>query len=79
MTSAAAPAPTASPWFRSPSFDFLLILGVPFLTWPIVYAANGEWGAFESPEQREHGLPGLQSSQSRQSHSALQKSLHLTT
>jgi len=45
MTSAAAPAPTASPWFRSPSFDFLLILGVPFLTWPIVYAANGEWGA----------------------------------
>ena len=41
MTTAAAP----SPWFRSPSFDFLLILGVPFLTWPLVTAANGTWGA----------------------------------
>ena len=45
MTTAAAPAPTTSPWFRSPSFDFLLILGVPFLTWPLVTAANGTWGA----------------------------------
>ncbi|MCK5943421.1 MAG: tetratricopeptide repeat protein [Planctomycetes bacterium] len=50
MTSATAPAPdraappTSSPWFRSPSFDFLLILGVPFLTWPLVMAANGAWG-----------------------------------
>lgn len=44
MTSAAAPAPTASPWFRSPSFDFLWILGVPLLTWPLLTLANGEWG-----------------------------------
>ena len=45
MTTAAAPAPTTSPWFRSPSFDFLLILGVPFLTWPLVTAAKDNWGA----------------------------------
>lgn len=44
MTSAPAPAPAASPWFRSASFDFVLILGVPFLTWPLVTAANGVWG-----------------------------------
>lgn len=45
MTSATAPAPTASPWFRSPAFDFLLILGVPALTWPVVTLAKDEWGA----------------------------------
>ena len=45
MTAAAAPAPTTSPWFRSPSFDFLLILGVPFLTWPLLTLAKDEWGA----------------------------------
>ncbi|MFN3242865.1 MAG: tetratricopeptide repeat protein [Planctomycetota bacterium] len=44
MTSASAPSPAASPWFRSASFDFLLILGVPFLTWPLVSAASGAWG-----------------------------------
>ncbi len=45
MSSVTAPAPTASPWFRSPSFDFLLILGVPLLTWPVVTLAKDEWGA----------------------------------
>ncbi|MEC9049037.1 MAG: tetratricopeptide repeat protein, partial [Planctomycetota bacterium] len=44
MSSASPPATTASPWFRSPSFDFALILCVPFLTWPLVAAANDAWG-----------------------------------
>lgn len=44
MSSASAQAETASPWFRSPSFDFALILCVPFLTWPLVASANAAWG-----------------------------------
>ena len=44
MTSAAAPAPATFPWFRSPTFDFLWILGVPLLTWPLLTLANVEWG-----------------------------------
>ena len=52
MTIAAAAAATVetpkrsarSPWFQSASFDLLLILGVPFLTWPLVMAAQGAWG-----------------------------------
>ena len=44
MTSAAAPAPATFPWFRSPTFDFLWILGVPLLTWPLLTLANIEWG-----------------------------------
>ena len=44
MSSASPPATTASPWFRSPSFDLALILCVPFLTWPLVAAANDAWG-----------------------------------
>lgn len=43
--SLAAPARTVrSPWFRSAGFDLLLILGVPFLTWPLVMGAQGVWG-----------------------------------
>lgn len=47
--STAAPATAAptrrSPWFRSAPFDLLLILGVPFLTWPLLTAARMNWGA----------------------------------
>lgn len=48
MTAAHAPAvaPVArSPWFRSAPFDLLLILAVPFATWPLVTAAAGAFGA----------------------------------
>jgi Tfp pilus assembly protein PilF len=49
MSSAAATAPAAaratpSPWFRSAPFDLLLILGVPFVTWPLVVLAKRAWG-----------------------------------
>ncbi|HEX5052182.1 MAG TPA: tetratricopeptide repeat protein [Planctomycetota bacterium] len=33
-----------SPWFRSATFDLLLILGVPFLTWPLVMLGQDTWG-----------------------------------
>ncbi len=42
----AAPAqPARSPWFHSAPFDLLLILGVPFLIWPLVMAGQDAWGA----------------------------------
>ena len=42
----ATPAPTQpSPWFRSAPFDLILILGVPFLTWPLLTGARVAWGA----------------------------------
>ena len=34
-----------SPWFASAPFDLILILGVPFLTWPLLTAARVTWGA----------------------------------
>jgi len=43
-TAGAGPA-RSSPWFRSPAFDLLFILGVPFLTWPLLTAARLNWGA----------------------------------
>lgn len=49
MTSAAA-TPVAAPragggaWFRSAPFDLLLILCVPFLTWPLLTLAQARWG-----------------------------------
>ncbi len=44
-TSIAEPARhTPSPWFWSARFDLLLILCVPFFTWPLVMAAKGAWG-----------------------------------
>ncbi|HEU4419067.1 MAG TPA: tetratricopeptide repeat protein [Planctomycetota bacterium] len=49
MTAAASIAvPRAaarSPWFHSASFDLLLILGVPFLTWPLVMAGQDSLGS----------------------------------
>jgi len=43
--SIAAPKPAArSPWFHSASFDLLLIIGVPFLTWPLVMAGQDAFG-----------------------------------
>jgi tetratricopeptide (TPR) repeat protein len=43
---AAPAAPAArSPWFHSAAFDLLLILAVPFLTWPLVMAGQRAWGA----------------------------------
>ena len=48
MTTAASPIearPAPSPWFRSASFDLLLLLCVPFLTWPLVMAGTNAWGA----------------------------------
>lgn len=43
---AAPPAARSpSPWFRSAPFDLLLILGVPFLTWPLIMLAQDAWGA----------------------------------
>jgi tetratricopeptide (TPR) repeat protein len=49
MTTAVS-APTAastvpSPWFRSAPFDLLLVLAVPFLTWPLLMSAQEAWGA----------------------------------
>ncbi|MFY9341857.1 MAG: tetratricopeptide repeat protein [Planctomycetota bacterium] len=45
-TPAASTAPKpASPWFHSPWFDLLLILGVPFVTWPLVSAGQDRLGA----------------------------------
>ena len=42
----ASNAPTrSSPWFGSAPFDLILILGVPFLTWPLLTAARWTWGA----------------------------------
>jgi tetratricopeptide (TPR) repeat protein len=41
----ASSAPTPSPWFRSARYDLLLILGVPFVTWPLLTAARMNWGA----------------------------------
>ncbi len=37
-------APARSPWFRSPAFDLLLILAVPFATWPLVFAGQDAFG-----------------------------------
>jgi len=48
MTSASATEPprsAPSPWFRSAPFDLLLILAVPFATWPLVMAGKLAWGA----------------------------------
>ncbi len=46
MTTVASSIPVRrSPWFRSPTFDLLLILGVPFVTWPLVLAGQAAWGA----------------------------------
>lgn len=45
-TAASVPAPGApSPWFRSAPFDLLFILAVPFVTWPLLRAAQSTWGA----------------------------------
>ncbi|MCA8973635.1 MAG: tetratricopeptide repeat protein, partial [Planctomycetes bacterium] len=46
MTSSAnaASTPALSPWFRSAPFDLLLILGVPFFTWPLVMAGQRAFG-----------------------------------
>jgi len=33
-----------SAWFHSAWFDVLLILGVPFLTWPLVMVGQDAWG-----------------------------------
>jgi tetratricopeptide (TPR) repeat protein len=49
-TAAAATAPSVAhpprnPWFRSARFDVLLILCVPFFTWPLVMAGQHAWGA----------------------------------
>src|SRR5262245_55933486 len=41
---AAPPAGARSPWFHSARFDLLLILGVPFVTWPIVMLGQGAFG-----------------------------------
>lgn len=40
-----AARPARSPWFRSATFDLLLILGVPFLTWPLLMLAQDAWSA----------------------------------
>ncbi len=40
-----APVPARNPWFRSAPFDLLLILCVPFFTWPLVMAGQHAWGA----------------------------------
>ncbi|MBP8300822.1 MAG: tetratricopeptide repeat protein [Planctomycetes bacterium] len=40
-----AARPVRSPWFRSATFDLLLILGVPFLTWPLLMLGQDAWGA----------------------------------
>ncbi len=50
MTSAATAvgglSPAArSPWFFSAPYDLLLILCVPFFTWPLLMAAQEAWGA----------------------------------
>lgn len=50
MTTAAVKAaephrPVRSPWFRSAPFDLLLILAVPFFTWPLVMWGQDAWGA----------------------------------
>ncbi|MBK9387871.1 MAG: tetratricopeptide repeat protein [Planctomycetes bacterium] len=37
-------ASVRSPWFHSAAFDGLLLLGVPFLTWPLVMAGQSAWG-----------------------------------
>lgn len=42
---AASAPPARSPWFHSAPFDLLLILGVPFFTWPLVMAGQNAWGA----------------------------------
>lgn len=42
--SIAEPARPRSPWFKSAAFDMLLILGVPFFTWPLVMAGTVAWG-----------------------------------
>ena len=46
-TAATANSTTArpSPWFRSAPFDLILILGVPFLTWPLLTALRWNFGA----------------------------------
>lgn len=45
MTNAAAAVPARSPWFRSAPFDLLLILGVPFVTWPLLMLLQDATGA----------------------------------
>jgi hypothetical protein len=48
MPNAATPTlsakPAGSPWFHSARFDLLLLLLVPFLTWPLVSTAADRWG-----------------------------------
>ncbi len=38
-------AAARSPWFHAPWFDFAFLLATPLLTWPLVVAAQGAWGA----------------------------------
>ena len=40
----AAVRPPSSAWFHSAPFDWLLVLGVPLVTWPLVMAGQTAWG-----------------------------------
>jgi tetratricopeptide (TPR) repeat protein len=45
MTTAHLAPSRPSPWFHSPTFDLLLVLAVPFATWPLVMAGQTSLGA----------------------------------
>lgn len=46
MTATATPSPPRrSIWFVNPAFDFVFIVGTPFLVWPLVKGAESLWSA----------------------------------